>query len=619
MKRKLRPAVASITICLLLSVLYLSGAPLLKQFAHEQGCVRSLGFWPIGRCLRSCKYRTDFLDTRSRTQRYMTATWLTGIRFCVGLFQAPAKPNPAVPAKPSHCERRVWDSDLCTQAISLSEIRNDCFGKRFPSAGKSSRGGGSPHSAAVPLIGLQGKLDDQDTSIAATRIPPVNEVQEESEVLESQESHVSKLDADVNIPLAEESIISKLLGACGSSMAGWSIWDVRQKLEQHFSASLRYDMVVASVRAYAERARRSLFYGSRGGTDHAQPNPDQKLARSEKFESSYFGSLFGRAADRLSCPASLVAEQAGTILSKIDHWGAVAVREWLRRLVFPTTVVSPSGRFRRTAELVAWGSTRDVYFAFDMRSGARVCWFEKLPENSERSSEKCLQRHLDLLRSLEHPHILRLLEGWIERDRFGCAVDIRYITPWLAGGDLAGNLRRMGPVPLELVYRWGVQILEAVVFLHSRSPPIIHRDLKPENILIDHRTGEIILADFHRSERLGELDPCVEASHGTPEYMPPELFEGITTVKSDVYAYGMTLLHILTLEKPYSECSSWDELAERVLAGSPPDSLERIPPGSLRDIIVDCLQPVERRPSSFELLERFRDLALNESVKMAET
>jgi serine/threonine protein kinase len=146
------------------------------------------------------------------------------------------------------------------------------------------------------------------------------------------------------------------------------------------------------------------------------------------------------------------------------------------------------------------------------------------------------------------------------------------------------------------------------------TPPIVHRDLKPANILIDHRSGDVVLGDFGRSLRLGEHDQCASLIDGTREYMAAELLEGRITTNADVYAFGMTLLHILTQERPYSECGSLEEIEERVVAGTLPEALDRLPSGAFRDTILDCLQPLETRPSSSDLLQRFRSLSSTQTV-----
>jgi WNK lysine deficient protein kinase len=88
--------------------------------------------------------------------------------------------------------------------------------------------------------------------------------------------------------------------------------------------------------------------------------------------------------------------------------------------------------------------------------------------------------------------------------------------------------------------------------LHTQKPnPIIHRDIKPENIFINSNEGEIRIGDLGLATVLSDEFSC--SVLGTPEYMAPEIFEGRYDTAVDIYALGMTLLELATLETPYYE------------------------------------------------------------------
>lgn len=90
--------------------------------------------------------------------------------------------------------------------------------------------------------------------------------------------------------------------------------------------------------------------------------------------------------------------------------------------------------------------------------------------------------------------------------------------------------------------------------MHSQEPhPIIHRDIKSDNIFIDSNDGMIRIGDLGLATFLSNDAPAGSVL-GTPEYMAPEIFQGEYSTKIDIYAFGMTLLEICTLEVPYLEC-----------------------------------------------------------------
>jgi serine/threonine protein kinase len=83
--------------------------------------------------------------------------------------------------------------------------------------------------------------------------------------------------------------------------------------------------------------------------------------------------------------------------------------------------------------------------------------------------------------------------------------------------------------------------------LHARQPQIIIRDLKPAN-LMRRSDGRLILIDFGiaRTAMSGGGGTAI----GTPGYAPPEQYQGMATVQSDVYAFAATLHHLLTGRDP---------------------------------------------------------------------
>ena len=60
----------------------------------------------------------------------------------------------------------------------------------------------------------------------------------------------------------------------------------------------------------------------------------------------------------------------------------------------------------------------------------------------------------------------------------------------------------MKKIRLRVVRKWCLQILEGLLYLHSKDPPLIHRDLKCENIFIKGETGDIKIADFGLSTQV---------------------------------------------------------------------------------------------------------------------
>ena len=52
---------------------------------------------------------------------------------------------------------------------------------------------------------------------------------------------------------------------------------------------------------------------------------------------------------------------------------------------------------------------------------------------------------------------------------------------------------------------------------------------------------------------------------GTPEYMAPELYEEHYGTSVDIYAFGLCVLEMITLERPYRECENAAQIYKRVV------------------------------------------------------
>jgi len=162
------------------------------------------------------------------------------------------------------------------------------------------------------------------------------------------------------------------------------------------------------------------------------------------------------------------------------------------------------------------------------------------------------------------------------------------------------------------VARIGVQAAEALDYAHGQGT--LHRDVKPSNLLVDE-DGVVCVADFglaraveHTgSSRSGEVV-------GTLRYMAPEQLQGAADVRSDVYALGMTLFELLTLQ-PALEDAELRGRAEGRPGRAGPARPRRIDPAIPRDletIVLKCLahEPAKRYQTAGALaadLRRFLD------------
>ncbi len=119
------------------------------------------------------------------------------------------------------------------------------------------------------------------------------------------------------------------------------------------------------------------------------------------------------------------------------------------------------------------------------------------------------------------------------------------------------------------------QVLEILQYLHSRSQPVIHRDINPKNIIMTEER-KIFLVDFGAGKKLiddaGERDKTTFI--GTYGYVPMEQMTGDAVAASDIYALGMTAVHLIAGKNPAN--LPMKELRPQYLKGGEPKRLDRI-------------------------------------------
>lgn len=149
---------------------------------------------------------------------------------------------------------------------------------------------------------------------------------------------------------------------------------------------------------------------------------------------------------------------------------------------------------------------------------------------------KRFEREARTIAQLNHPHICTIYD-----------VGPDYIVMELIEGEtLAARLKR-GPLPPDLVSRFGGQVADALAAAHTKG--IVHRDLKPGNIMIAKAGVKVLDFGIARSDH-DETLTGTRMLIGTPAYMSPEQREGgRCDARSDIYALGLVLREMATGER----------------------------------------------------------------------
>src|SRR5688572_18097782 len=200
----------------------------------------------------------------------------------------------------------------------------------------------------------------------------------------------------------------------------------------------------------------------------------------------------------------------------------------------------------RIVKQMGRGGMGAVYEAVDERLGITVALKEVL--SAELSMRKQFEQEARLLASMQHPALPRVSDHFVEGNR------AFLVMQFISGIDLARIIsHQSGPFPPDQVIAWADQLLDALIYLHSRDPQVIHRDIKPHNLKLT-ATGQIALLDFGLA-KAQHADSSLTSSRAffgyTKHYAPLEQIQDERTdPRSDIYALGATLYHLLTGIKP---------------------------------------------------------------------
>lgn len=156
-------------------------------------------------------------------------------------------------------------------------------------------------------------------------------------------------------------------------------------------------------------------------------------------------------------------------------------------------------------------------------------------------------REARLSSTLEHPHLVRGFASGFDRP-----TGKHFLVMELVDGPNAhAALARLGRFPVGVAVRVGSDIARALEFLHERR--YVHRDVKPDNILL-HPAGAK-LADLGLAKHLNDEShlTAINQGIGTPYYMPYEqaVNSNLVDGRSDIFALGATLYHLLTGAVPF--------------------------------------------------------------------
>lgn len=191
---------------------------------------------------------------------------------------------------------------------------------------------------------------------------------------------------------------------------------------------------------------------------------------------------------------------------------------------------------------IGTGGMSVVYLAMDTHLNKQWAVKEIRKKGSNKNDEivvNSLLAEANMMKRLDHPALPRIV------DIIDNGVTIYIVMDYIEGESLDKILARYGPQQEELVIEWAKYLCDVLSYLHAQKPPIIYRDMKPSNIMLKPE-GTIKIIDFGIAREYKEQNTMDTTVLGTMGYAPPEQYSGQTDARSDIFALGMTMHHLLT-------------------------------------------------------------------------
>ncbi|CAI5740736.1 unnamed protein product [Hyaloperonospora brassicae] len=226
---------------------------------------------------------------------------------------------------------------------------------------------------------------------------------------------------------------------------------------------------------------------------------------------------------------------------------------------------------------------------------------------------KAFIEEIKMVAPFDHPNVVRFI---------GCAwtieTDLQALFEYMENGDLRDYLvdssspRHWSQELLQLT----LDIIEALVYVHSFTPPLVHRDLKSRNIMLSSEFKAKV-ADFGAS-RYKSVDETMTAAVGTGRWLAPEVIAGSTKYDQsvDVFSFGVVLSEMDTHTIPYDDARSANgnrlndiAILQLVATGQLRPKFGASCPPEMRALANRCLdQDPQKRPPAYVVAYELRNI-----------
>ena len=217
----------------------------------------------------------------------------------------------------------------------------------------------------------------------------------------------------------------------------------------------------------------------------------------------------------------------------------------------------PSKKYKILSKLGS-GSFGNVYLAQNRYTKEKVAMKIIKKANKDLLSDGEIKDEIDILKTLEHPDIVRIIESFNTKDSYVL------VTEYCEGGELYDQVKnQLSETQIAVIFK---QLLSGLAYLHSNN--IVHRDLKLENILIQEiekskTNGEEL---FNGTARIFSNKKKPQSIVGSSYYIAPEVLRQNYNKECDLWSVGVILYMFIVGHAPFDGCDD-EEITGNIQRG----------------------------------------------------
>lgn len=207
----------------------------------------------------------------------------------------------------------------------------------------------------------------------------------------------------------------------------------------------------------------------------------------------------------------------------------------------------------RVVFLLRKGAYYDVYRVVDVKDRKYFLKLINLAKLDELQMNPTTGQicEIEMKREISHPNIMRQIDSGetiVDGQRYAYSV-----SDFIPGELLSENISRKGGCSIYDMKHIATGVLNALKYLHSQKEPIIFNGISPNSILLNLSSGFPIplLMDFVHARKLNKENLKCYRNGLSPFYLAPEMFKGLYSTRTDLYAVGALMYHMIYGMQPW--------------------------------------------------------------------